>query len=70
VQESASLPRVSGTGTGQKMDVPIPGRRDIRSDYLFVRRQAGRHQLDPGLRSVNDPFLALVFLQAEKVQEP
>ncbi|HZI79660.1 MAG TPA: hypothetical protein VFD69_09105 [Vicinamibacterales bacterium] len=111
VQESNSLPSVSGTGTNQKMDAPAPGRREIRSDYLFVRRQASddwmtfrdtfevdgrpvrdrgdrlvkllanpslenealarrltlertRHQLDPGVRSVNDPLLALVFLQA------
>ena len=111
VQESNSLPSVSGTGTNQKMDAPAPGRREIRSNYLFVRRQASddwmtfrdtfevdgrpvrdrgdrlvkllanpslenealarrltlertRHQLDPGVRSVNDPILALVFLQA------
>jgi hypothetical protein len=110
VQESTSLPSVSGTGTNQKMDAPAPGRREIRSDYLFIRRQAGdewitfrdafevngravrdrgerlvkllsnpslenealarrltlestRHLLDPSLRSVNDPLLALVFLQ-------
>jgi hypothetical protein len=110
LQESTSLPSVSGSGTSAKMDAPAPGRRDIRSDYLFVRRQSGedwitfrdafevngrpvrdrsdrlvkllanpslesealarrltlestRHQLDPGLRSVNDPLLTLAFLQ-------
>jgi hypothetical protein len=110
LQESTSLPSVSGSGTSAKMNVATPGRREIRSDYLFVRRQAGedwitfrdafevdgrpvrdrgdrlvkllanpslanetlarrltlestRHQLDPGIRSVNDPLLALVFLQ-------
>jgi len=110
VQESTSLPSVSGSGTNAKMDAPTPGKRDIRSDYLFVRRQATedwitfrdafevngrpvrdrgdrlvkllanpslenealarrlmlestRHLLNPGLRSVNDPLLVLVFLQ-------
>jgi hypothetical protein len=110
LQESTSLPSVSGSGTNAKLDVPVPGKRELRSDYLFVRRQATddwmtyrdtfevngrpvrdrgdrlvkllanpslenealarrltqestRHQLDPGLRSVNDPLLALVFLQ-------
>ena len=111
VQESTSLPSVSGTGTNQKMDVPTPQRREIRSDFLFVRRAAtddwnvyrdafevdGRAVRDrgdrlmklltdrslnseemarkvatessrysiglTGPRSVNDPVLALVFLQ-------
>jgi hypothetical protein len=34
VQESTSLPSVSGSGTSAKMDAPTPGRREIRSDYL------------------------------------
>jgi hypothetical protein len=110
VQESTSLPSVSGSGTNAKMEAPTPGKREIRSDYLFVRRQATedwitfrdafevngrpvrdradrlvkllanpslenealarrlmlestRHQLNPVLRSVNDPLLVLVFLQ-------
>ena len=110
LQESSGLPSVSGSGTNQKFDVPTPGRREIQSDFLFVRRQASddwitfrdafevdgravrdrgdrlvkllatptldnqalarklvlessRYNLDPGLRSVNDPILALVFLQ-------
>ena len=110
LQESTSLPSISGSGTSAKMDVPVPGRREIRSDYLFVRRpsdedwitfrdafevngrpvrdradrlvkllanpslenqalarrltlESTRHQLDPGLRSVNDPLLTLAFLQ-------
>ena len=120
VQESTSLPSVSGSGANARtdgrsapaatLDMPAPGRREIRSDYLFVRRQTAedwitfrdafevngrpvrdrgdrlvkllanpslendalarrlmlestRHQLNPGLRSVNDPLLVLVLLQ-------
>ena len=110
VQETTSLPSVSGSGLNRKMDVPTPQRRVIRSDFLFIRRTAGddwhvyrdafevdgrtvrdrgdrlmelltapsltneqmalrvaqesaRYSLSPGLRSVDDPILVLVFLQ-------
>ena len=43
------------------MNQATPQRREIRSDFLFVRRS--RYSISPGLRSVDDPVLALVFLQ-------
>ena len=110
LQETSSLPGKSGEGTNQRMNVAMPGRREIRSDFLFVRRAASenwhvyrdafevdgravrdrgdrlmklltapslsneqlalkiaqessRHSLSPGLRTVDDPILVLVFLQ-------
>ena len=110
VQESTSLPSVSGSGTARRMDVAIPQRREIHSDFLFVRRAAtehwlvyrdtfevdgravgdrsdrlmkllmspslsnealavkvaqesSRYSLGAGVRSVDDPILALIFLQ-------
>ena len=110
VQETASLPSVSGSGLNRKIESPTPQRREIRSDFLFIRRAAtedwhvyrdafevngravrdrgdrlmklltapsltneqmalrvaqesSRYSLSPGLRSVDDPILVLVFLQ-------
>lgn len=40
LQESSALPSISGTGRDARLDIPTPGRREIRSDFLFVRRQA------------------------------
>jgi hypothetical protein len=110
VQETTSLPSVSGSGSNQRMETAIPGRREIHSDVLLVRRSANedwlvyrdafevdgrpvrdrterlvklltepsvaneelarqvaiesaRHTLDAALRSVDNPILALSFLQ-------
>lgn len=110
VQESASLPGKTGEGTNQRMNQAMPQRRELRSDFLFIRRAAtenwhvyrdafevdgravrdrgdrlvklltapslsneqlafkiaqesSRYSISPGLRSVDDPVLALVFLQ-------
>jgi hypothetical protein len=110
VQETTSLPSVSGSGLNRKIESPTPQRREIRSDFLFIRRAAtddwhvyrdafevdgrpvrdrgdrlmklltapsltneqmalrvaqesARYSLNPGLRSVDDPILVLVFLQ-------
>ena len=110
VQETTSLPGKSGTGINQRIDAPTPQRREILSDFLFIRRAAtedwyvyrdafevngravrdrgdrlmkllsepslsnaqlalkiaqesSRYSLSPGLRTVDDPILALVFLQ-------
>ena len=110
VQETTSLPGKSGEGMNQRMNQAMPGRREIRSDFLFIRRAASenwhvyrdafevdgravrdrgdrlmrlltapslsneqlalkiaqessRYSLSPGLRTVDDPILVLVFLQ-------
>ena len=110
VQETTSLPGKSGTGTDQRIGMAMPQRREILSDFLFIRRAAtedwfvyrdafevdgravrdrgdrlmkllsapslsneqlalkiaqesSRHSLSPGLRTVDDPVLVLVFLQ-------
>jgi hypothetical protein len=41
VQESATLPRVTGSGTNQQFDQPTPVRRTLRSDFLLIRRETG-----------------------------
>src|SRR6187402_276814 len=43
LQETSSLPGKSGEGTNQRMNVATPGRREIRSDFLFVRRAASEN---------------------------
>lgn len=112
VQETSSLPGKSGTGLDQRIDQATPQRREIRSDFLFIRRAAtedwyvyrdafevngravrdrgdrlmkllsepslsnaqlalkiaqesSRYSLSPGLRTVDDPILVLVFLQPD-----
>src|SRR5436190_4273129 len=40
VQETTSLPSVSGSGLDRKIESPTPQRREIRSDFLFIRRAA------------------------------
>lgn len=108
--QSASLPNVNGSGFGARIDLAAPDRREIRSDFLLIRRRTtddwlvyrdafevdgravrdrgdrlvkllttpslenddlvrqvalenARYDLDPGLRSVENPLLSLVFLQ-------
>jgi hypothetical protein len=110
LQETTSLPAKRGEGMNQQMTQAMPGRREIRSDFLFIRREASenwhvyrdafevdgravrdrgdrlmklltapslsneqlafkiaqessRYSLSPGLRTVDDPILVLVFLQ-------
>jgi len=110
VQETTTLPGKSGTGLNQRFEQAAPQRREILSDFLFIRRAAtedwyvyrdafevngravrdrgdrllkllsepslsneqlalkiaresSRYSLSPGLRTVDDPILVLVFLQ-------
>ena len=39
VQESATLPRVTGSGTNKSFDQPTPIRRVLKSDFLLIRRE-------------------------------
>jgi hypothetical protein len=39
VQESSTLPRVTGSGSDKSFDQPTPIRRVLKSDFLLIRRE-------------------------------